>query len=143
MSYLTFCSSIWHHCPKTDSNKLEKLHEKALRHIYRDRSSDYRTVSDRIGYNLADRHLQDMLIIIFKALNNRLTLYIENMFRVRTNTKNLRGRNKIVLPHVNTTRYGLKQVGLYSNQGLELSSRRLPNMTSLNSFKTAVRKFSL
>ena len=56
-----------------------------MRYIYRDRSSDYRAVTDRIGYNLADRRLQDMLIVIFKALNNRLTVYIKNMFRVRTN----------------------------------------------------------
>ena len=82
-----------------------------MRYIYRDRSSDYRAVTDRIGYNLADRRLQDMLIIIFKVLNNRLTAYIENIFRVRTNIKNLRGRSKLVLPHVNTTRYaGLKSV---------------------------------
>ena len=139
MSYLTFCSSIQHHCPNTDSNKLKKLHEKALRYIYRDRSLDYRAVTDHIGYNLADRRLQDMLIIIFKVLNNRLTVYIENMFRVRTNIKNLRGRNKLVLPHVNTTRYaGLKSVVYTATKAQKSLPDDYRTMTSLKSFKTAV-----
>ena len=75
MSYLTYCSSIWHHCLKTVSNKLEKLHGRVLRYICRDRSSDYRALTDRTGYTLAGRRLQDMLIIIYKALNNRLPVY--------------------------------------------------------------------
>ena len=94
-----------HHCLKTGSKKLEKLHERALKYIYRDLSLDYRAVTDRtVSYTLADRRLQDMLIIIYKALNNRLPVYIENMFRVRINIKNLRGMNKLVLSDSLTSR---------------------------------------
>ena len=55
-----------------------------------------------------------MLVIIFKVRNNRLTVYIENMFTVRTNIKNLRGRSKLVLPHVNTTRYAVLKSVVYT-----------------------------
>ena len=37
MSYFTYCSSIWHNCLKSNSDKLDKLHERALRYIYKGR----------------------------------------------------------------------------------------------------------
>ena len=58
--------------------------------------------SIKTGYTLADRRLQDMLIHAY--------LDIKNMFSVRTHIKNLREWNKLVLPHVKTTCYGLKSV---------------------------------
>ena len=34
MSHFHYCSSIWHHCLKSDSKKLDRLHERALRYLY-------------------------------------------------------------------------------------------------------------
>ncbi|KAL9966690.1 hypothetical protein ACROYT_G024802 [Oculina patagonica] len=110
MSYFTYCSSIWHNCLKSDSDKLEKLHERALRYIYKGRSSSSASLCSRIGYTLSERRIQDTLIIIFKCLNNLAPVYLKDLFCVRDNIKNLRGINKIVLPKVNTTKYGLKSV---------------------------------
>ena len=70
------------------------------------------------------------MLIIFKAFNNHLPVYVENVFKVRTNIKNLMGMNKLVLPHGNTG-YGLNQ---WSIQQL-----RPGTVTSLKSFKVAVR----
>ena len=39
MSHFHYCSSIWHHCLKSDSKKLDRLHERALRYLYSDESS--------------------------------------------------------------------------------------------------------
>ncbi len=41
-------------------------------------------------------------------MNNKLPFYIKDMFKLRDNVKNVRGTNKLVLPHVSTSRYGLK-----------------------------------
>ena len=49
-----------------------------------------------------------MLLIIFKALNNNMLQYIQSLFQVRENNKNLRGGNKLALPVAKTTTYGLK-----------------------------------
>ena len=52
---------------------------------------------------LANQRYRDMLCIVFKAMNNELASYIKNMYKFRDNIKNLRGRNKLVLPRVHTT----------------------------------------
>ena len=62
MSHFHYFSSIWHHCLKSDSKKLDRLHERALRYLYSDESSQTSTLCDRIGYSLVDRRIQNLLI---------------------------------------------------------------------------------
>ena len=62
MSHFHYCSSIWHHCLKSDSKKLDRLHERALRYLYSDESSQTSTLFDRIGYSLVDRRIQNLFI---------------------------------------------------------------------------------
>jgi len=41
-SHLNYCSMVWHFCLKRDSDKLEKLNERALRSVFQDKENDYR-----------------------------------------------------------------------------------------------------
>ena len=70
MSHFHYCSSICHHCLKWDSKKLDRLHERALRYLYSDESSQTSTLCDRVGHSLVDRRIQNLLIIVFKTVNN-------------------------------------------------------------------------
>ena len=55
MSYFTYCSTVWHNCLKSDSQKLDKLNERALRYIYSGQSpTNARELGGRTGYTLAD-----------------------------------------------------------------------------------------
>ena len=84
MSHFHYCSSIWHHCLKSDRKNLD----------YSDESSQTSTLFDRIGYSLVDRRIQNLLIIVFKTINNYPPEYLRDLFRLRDNIKNLRGINK-------------------------------------------------
>ena len=68
MSHFHDFSFIWHHCLKSDSKKLGRLHERALRYWYSDESLETSTIFDRIGYSLVDRRIQNLLIIVFKTI---------------------------------------------------------------------------
>ena len=93
MPHFHYCSSIWHHL-KSDSKKMDRLHEQALRYLYGDESSQTSTLFDRIGYSLVDRRIQNLLVIVFKTINNYPPEYLRDLFRLRDNIKNLRGINK-------------------------------------------------
>ena len=54
------------------------------------------------------RRLQDIAILVFKAVNGMLPEYRSDMFVVRNNAKCLRCTNKVVFPRRNTTNLGLK-----------------------------------
>ena len=108
ISHFSYCSSVWQNCLKADSKKLEKLNERALSYIYNDFDTEYQELAGSNGGMLDSRRKNELLYILFKALNNQSPSYITSMFKLRDNIKNLRGTNKLVLPRVNTTRYGLK-----------------------------------
>ena len=93
MPHFHYCSSIWHHL-KSDSKKMDRLHERALRYLYGDESSQTSTLFDRIGYSLVDRRIQNLLVIVFKTINNYPPEYLRDLFRLRDNIKNLIGVNK-------------------------------------------------
>ena len=54
------------------------------------------------------RRLQDIAILIFKAVNGMLPGCISDLFVVRNNVKCLRGTNKLVVLYEKTTNFGLK-----------------------------------
>ena len=139
MSHFHYCSSIWHHCLKPDSKKLDRLHERALRgYLYSDESSQTGTLFDRIGYSLVDRRIQNLLIIVFKTINNYPPEYLRDLFRLRDNIKNLRGVNKLQVPKPNTTRYGKNSVKYLAAITWNKISDTLRSLSTLSAFKKAV-----
>ena len=67
LSHLNYCSTVWHFCLKRDSDKIEKLNERALRSLFQDRSSDYGTLLKKAGKTtLYTRRVQDIAILVYK-----------------------------------------------------------------------------
>ena len=88
MSYFTYCSAIWHNSNESEKQKQERLNVRALRCVYN------RWVplhGDNHGLTLSSRCLQDIAILVFKAVNGMLPGYISDLFAVRNNVKCLRG----------------------------------------------------
>ena len=63
-----------------------------------------------IGYSLVDRHIQNLLIIVFKTINNYQPEYLEDLFKLIDYINNLRGVNKLQVLKPNTTSYGKNSV---------------------------------
>ena len=106
MSYFSYCSVIWRNCYESDKQWLEKLNARALRCVYNKRVTSHG--DDDHGLTLSNRRLQDIAILVFKAVNGMLPECISDLFVVRNNVKCLRGTNKLVVPGRNTTNFGLK-----------------------------------
>ena len=95
-----------------------------------------------IGWLLSCRRKQDMLLIIFKALNNSTPQYIQSLFKVRENKKNLRGKKKLVLPVVKTTAYGLKSTSNIAAKAWNALPNKVRSVTEFGPFRYEVRKLS-
>ena len=131
MSHFHYCSSIWHHyLQQSDSKNLN----------YSDESSQTSTLFDRIGYSLVDRRIQNLLVIVFKTINNYPPEYLRDLFRLRDNIKNLRGVNKLQVPKPNTTRYGKNSVKYLAAITWNKISDTLRSLSTLSAFKKAVRQ---
>lgn len=142
MPHFTYCSSVWNSCLKEDSDRIERLHERALRYVFNDFSNGYDSLCYKIGYSLSCRRKQDMLLIIFKALYNNMPQYIQSLFQVRENKKNLRGKNKLVLPVAKTTTFSLKSTSYIAAKAWNALPDKLRLMAEFGLFRNDIRNLS-
>ena len=48
LTYFDYCDQIWHQCRKTNTAKIEKVNERALRYIFNDKRASYQDLFERI-----------------------------------------------------------------------------------------------
>ena len=89
--------------------KIEKVNERALRYIFKDKSASYQDLLERIGLpSLETRRIQDMLLTISNSISDKAPPAIRDLIILRSSKYNFRQDYIISLPKVNTTKYGLK-----------------------------------
>ena len=82
LPHRTYCHLVWYFCNASDRRKLERIHERALRAVYKTRSASYQELLDRAKLpTLYNRRLQDIATLMFKVkhslvLVNKRTLSI-------------------------------------------------------------------
>ena len=66
LPHFDYCSQIWHHCGARNTKKLERVNERALRFVYKDKNHCYDRLLNWIGLHstLEGRRIRDMLITI-------------------------------------------------------------------------------
>ena len=141
MAYFTYCSAIWNNCNESDKQKLERLNVRALRCVYNKRVPLHG--DDDYGLTLSNRRLQDIAILIFKAVNGMLPGYISDLFVVRKNVKCLRGTNKLVVPRKKTSHFGLKSTTFIGAKVWNSLPDKLRSTKILKEFKKAARELHL
>ena len=73
MSNFNFCSVVYHHCKISDTRKLEKLQERALRYVYDDFESEYKVLLQVARKpTLFEARQKIMMECVFKILHNML-----------------------------------------------------------------------
>ena len=92
-SQFNYCPLIWMFCSRTSNNMINKIHERALRLILNDHTSDFDTLlqnnNDTCNHH---RNIQTLMIEIYKMKNNPPIM--DNMFERRNNRYNLRNFQK-------------------------------------------------
>ena len=74
MSNFNFCPLSWHFCSEANTNKIEKIQERALRFIYNDYNSTYENllIVSKLP-TLKVRKLRTMAIEVYKILHKEST----------------------------------------------------------------------
>jgi len=111
LPHLNYCHLVWHFCSASDSRKLERLQERALRLVYNTTADSYDALLKRARLTtLQNSRLQDILILMFKVQNKLVVNYISDIFNIKEediNGKRYNLRNAdFVLPRFKTVSYG-------------------------------------
>ena len=67
LPYLTYCHLVWKFCKSSDSRKIERIQERALRAVYKSQTETYEELLTRTKLpTLYNRRLQDIAILMYK-----------------------------------------------------------------------------
>ena len=143
LPYLTYCHLTWHFCKSSDSRRLERVQERGLRAVFKDKHSTYERLLQKANLpSLLNRRLQDICILMYKVKHNLSPLNICNIFQKHNASYNLRQAD-FSIPRYNTITYGkhsLRYLGPKLWSKLTTYDR---SATTLASFKNRIRKRDL
>jgi hypothetical protein len=80
LSNINFCPLSWHFCSEANTNKIEKIQERALRFIYNDYNSTYENllIVSKLP-TLKVRRLRTMAIEVYKILHQESPSYLHDL----------------------------------------------------------------
>ena len=77
LSNFNYCPLVWHFCGESNTKKLEKIQERALRFIYNNSDSSYENLLEQSQLpSLRLRRLRSMAIEVFKIINKQTPVYL-------------------------------------------------------------------
>ena len=90
-SQFSYCPLVWMFCSRTSNNMINKLHERSLKIILNDYSSDFNMLREN-NNDICNhqRNIQAFLIEVFKMKNQLAPPIMESILSKRFNTYNLR-----------------------------------------------------
>ena len=107
MSNLNYCPLTWHFTGVTNTNKIEKIQERALRFIYDDRVSSYHDLLQRSGLpSLKVRRMRSVALETYNILNKNGPSYLHDLVSFKHSKYNFRYTNCAELPRPRTEGYG-------------------------------------
>ena len=126
--------------------KVERLNERAIRFVFRDKYTSYSKLVNALGLSsLKQQRLIEITLSIFNAVHNSLALKcIQNMIVHRKNASyNLRGDYILSLPKPKSITYGLNSVRYIVPKLWNSIPNMFRNITNFKSFKRSISQVDL
>ncbi len=115
VSNFMYCPLIWHLCSVSDSKKVDKIQERALRYVLSDFNDTYCNLLQRASKStLYLSRLRILAIEIFKVLNDMLPLHVI-LFIKKCIAYELRDCIHLIQPKFNTITYGHNTIRYQGN----------------------------
>ena len=107
-----YCPLIWMFHSRTLNNKINRIHERALRTVYSDYNSSFNELLDKDGsFTIHQRNVQSLAIEIYKYLHGLSPAILNEVFKVNeTIPYDLRMRNELYARNSKTVRYGTETI---------------------------------
>ena len=139
-SQFSYFPLVWMFCSRTSNYMIKKLHERSLRIILNDYSSDFNILLEN-NNDISNQHrnIQALLIEVFAMKNELAPPIMESVLNKRFNTYNLRNFLDFAMERKRTVWYGLETFSYRYRQLLSLLSESLKEMDFLIQFKRNIK----
>ena len=107
-SQFEYCPLTWMFYSRKPSSKINHIHERSLRIVYKDNISSFeKLLKKENSFCIHHRNIQSLAIELFKVKNNLCNRIMGDIFETRNLDYNLRSQIDFIRTRVNTSSFGL------------------------------------
>ena len=143
-SQFAYSPLVWMFHNRSLNNKINRLHERALRMVYNDDISTFNELLTRDGsFTIHERNIQSLAIEMFKVKMNNGPSLLEDIFILTDyNGPCLRSKSEFDIPNINTVHFGEDSLKHFGTLIWDLIPNVVKNADNLEIFKSKIRSWS-
>ena len=139
-SQFGYCPLIWMLHNRTLNNRINKLHERALRLVYKDNHLTFEELLRKDNsFCIHHRNLQKLAIEMYKVKNNLSPKLMKNIFPDRDIPYNLRNPNPFQSSNISTAFNGSETISFRGPKTWALLPTKIQESESLDEFKAKIK----
>ena len=127
---------------RTLNNKINRIHERALTIVYRDKTSNFTELLQKDNaVTVHQRNLQVLATEIYKVKMGLVPQLVKELFPLSPHAYNLRSIYEFKLENIKTVHYGTKSLSFLGPKIWELVSLEIKSSHSLEEFKKKIKSW--
>ena len=141
-SQFSYCPLVWMFHSRTLNNRINRLHERALRLVYKDSISTFEELLKKDNsFTIHERNLQKLVTEIYKVKNNLSPPFMKEIFPDSVNPYNLRHQPAFKCSNIHTVSNGTETISFRGPKTWALLPADIKNSKSLPEFKAKIRNW--
>ena len=141
-SQFNYCPLVWMFCNRTMNNKIDRLHERALRLVYKDENLTFEELLEKDNsFTVHNRNLQILAVEMFKIKNRLAPQPMQDLFKEKVNQYDLRNKKAWEGNNIRTVIYGSETVTFMGPKIWELVPTEIKNSNNLIEFKKKIKSW--
>ena len=133
MSQFSYCPLVWMCHSRTLNNKINKLHERALRLVYDDRQSTFEELLNiDKSVTIHHRNLQVLATELYKVHHGLAAEPMNDIFKIRNVTYNFTKNSTFETKNIKSVYYGLETVSFICLKIWELLPSNMKDSENLS-----------
>ena len=132
---------VWMFLSRGLNNKINRIHERALRITYNDKSSSFQKLFKKDNpVIIHDRNIKILATETYKFLQGLSPPLMNEIFVERNNNYSLRGNNVLTRRRVNSVRYDTETVSFLAPKIWDILPKDIKNSESLDILTRKIKK---
>ena len=142
-SQFGYCQLIWMFHGRVLNNKINRLHERALRLVYKDNIStfDQLLIMDN-SFTVHHRNVQNLAIELYKVQNNLSPDFMKSIFKITHGRYDLRNDSSFETSNIKTVHYGSETLSFRGPQIWKIIPEDIKNSSNLQEFKRKIKQWT-
>ena len=140
-SQFGYCPLVWMFHSRILNSKINRIHERALRITYNDKSSSFQKLLEKDNFvTIHHRNIKILATEKCKFLQGLSPPLMNEIFVERNNNYSLRGNNVLTRRRVDSVRYGTETVSFLAPKIWDTLPKNIKDSESLDNFKRKIKK---